>query len=155
MDWWIVVIFIGQLAFVAFLISIAVNYRQKTLERRSAERLRVLERFASGQELTDFLATERGSQFLQLFAVKPGNPGRIIITGVALATLAGFMGAAFLLLSWLDAQDMQVEYLVAGVIVIAVALGILAASVVSLSLTRKLGLLPAGAGTESTVSAVD
>ena len=143
MDWWIVVIIVSQLAFVAFLIWIAVNHRQKTLERRSKERLRVLERFASGQELADFLATERGSQFLQLFAVKTGNPARVIVTGVAIATLAGFIGVAFGLLSWLDAQDLGVEYMVAAVIVLASALGILAASMVSLRLARKLGLLPA------------
>ncbi len=142
MDWWITVIAVCQFAFVAFLIAIAVNYRQKTLARRSEERLRVLERFGSGQELADFLATERGGQFLHLFAVKAGNPARVIVTGVAIAVLAGFMGAAFLLLSLLDAQDLGVEYMVAAVIVIAAALGILAASVISLRLAKKLGLLP-------------
>ncbi len=142
MDWWIVVIIFIQMAFFAFLIGIAVNHRQKTLTRRSEERLRVLERFGSGQELADFLATERGSEFLELFAIKPGNPARIIITGAAVAVLAGFMGVAFGLLSWLDAQDMRVEYMVAAVIVLAAALGILAASAVSLHLARKLGLLP-------------
>ena len=142
MDWWIVVIIVSELAFIAFLVAVAVNYRQKTHARRSEERLRVLERFASGQELTDFLATERGGQFLKMFAVKPGNPARIIIAGVAISVLAGCMGVGFLLLSWLDAQDMAVEYMVAAVIVLAAALGILAASMVSLRLARKLGLLP-------------
>ncbi len=143
MDWWIVAVIVRQLAFVAFLISIAVNYRQKSLERRSQERLRVLERFASGQELADFLATEHGGRFLELFAVKAGNPARVVVTGVALATLAAFMGVAFAVLSWLDAQDLGVEYMVAAVIVLAAAGGILAASVVSLRLARKLGLLAA------------
>lgn len=142
MDWWITVIVVSQFAFVAFLIAIAVNYRQKTLQRRSEERLRVLERFKSGQELSDFLATERGRQFIELFAVKEGNPSRTIIAGISLALILVFMGAAFLLLSGLDAQDLGVEYMVAAVIIIAAALGILAASVVSLRLARKLGLLP-------------
>ena len=142
MDWWIVVIVVSQLAFLAFLIAIAVDYRQKTLQRRSEERLRVLDRFSSGQELSDFLATERGRQFLELFAVKEGSPSRTIIAGVSLALILIFMGAAFLLLSGLDAQDLGVEYMVTAVIVIAAALGIFAASVVSLRLARKLGLLP-------------
>ncbi len=142
MEWWILIMVISQLAFVAFLIALAVNYRQKMLQRRSDERLRVLERFGSGQELSEFLSTESGGQFLGLFAVKAGNPSRIIVTGVAIALLLGFMGAAFLLLSWLDAQELGVEYMVAAVLVLAGALGILAASVVSLRLARKLGLLP-------------
>ncbi len=142
MDWWIVAMVVAQLAFVAFLVALAVNYRQKMLQRRSEERLRVLERFGSGQELSDFLATEGGAQFLQLFAVKNGNPSRIIVTGVALAFFLGFMGAAFLLLSWLDAQELGVEYMVAAVLVLASALGIVAASMASLRLARKLGLLP-------------
>ncbi len=142
MEWWILIMVISQLAFVAFLIALAVNYRQKTLQRRSDERLRVLERFGSGQEFSEFLGTDSGGQFLQLFAVKAGNPSRIIVTGVAIALLLGFMGAAFLLLSWLDAQELGVEYMVAAVLVLAGALGILAASVVSLRLARKLGLLP-------------
>lgn len=142
MDWWIVVIVVSQFAFVAFLVAIAVNYRQKTLDRRSQERLRVLERFASSQELSEFLATERGGQFLRLFAVQAGNPARVIVTGVAVSVLVGFIGAALLLLSWLDAQDLGVEYMVAAVITLAVALGILAASMLSLRLARTLGLLP-------------
>ncbi len=141
MDWWIVAMVASQLLFVAFLIFLVVNYRQKTLERRSEERLRVLERFGSGQELSDFLATDSGGQFLRLFAIRAGNPSRIIVAGVAAALFLGFMGAAFLLLSWLDAQDLGAEYMVAAVIVLAAALGILAASVASLRLARKLGLL--------------
>lgn len=155
MDWWITVIVVTQFAFVAFLIAVGVNYRQKTLARRSEERLRVLERFGSGQELADFLATEQGGQFLQLFAVKGGHPSRFIVTGVAIAILVGFMGAAFLLLSWLDAQDLGVEYMVAAIIMIAAALGILAASVVSLRLARRLGLLPSEGDAGSGLSGID
>ncbi len=145
MDWWILGIIVSNLAFVAFLVALAVNYRQKTLERRSQERLRVLERFSSGPELADFLATDGGSQFLQLFAVRSSNPARVIVTGIAVAVLTGFMGVAFGLLSFLNAQDLGVEYMVAAVLVLAAALGILTASVVSLRLARKLDLLPPAA----------
>ena len=142
MDWWIVVIVVTQIAFVAFIIAIAINYRQKTLQRRSEERLRILDRFGSGQELGEFLATERGRQFLGLFAVKASNPARVIISGIALATFMIFLGSAFLLLSALDAQDLRAEYMVAAIIVLAAAFGILAASILSTRLAKKMNLLP-------------
>ncbi|MCP3964283.1 MAG: hypothetical protein GY719_41170 [bacterium] len=142
MDWWIVVIVVTQIAFVAFIIAIAVSYRQKTLQRRSEERLRILDRFGSGQELGEFLATERGRQFLGLFAVKADNPSRVVISGIAVATILIFLGSAFLLLSALDAQDLRTEYMVAAVMVLAIAFGIFAASMLSIRLARKLNLLP-------------
>ncbi len=149
MDWWISVIVVAQLAFVAFLINLAVNYRRKSLERRSEERLRVLERFGSSQELSEFLASERGGQFLELFAVKPSNPARWIVGGVAFALVSVFVGLAFLLLAWLDAQDMGIEYMVSAVIVLAAAFGILAATAVSMRLARQFGLLPEAGGDTS------
>ena len=85
------------------------------------------------------------------FAVKAGNPSRLIVTGVATALFLAFMGAAFLLLSWLDAQDLGVEYMVAAVLVLAASLGIVAASMASMRLARKLGLLASGAENASAV----
>ena len=148
MDWWIVAIVVSQLAFIAFLIATGVNYRQKTLQRRSEERLRVLDRFSSGQELSDFLATEHGRSFIDLFATKATDPTRIAIGWIALGVLLAFLGSAFLLLSWLDAQDLGVEYMVAAVIVLAAALGLASASLVSLRLARRFKLLPADAPAE-------
>ncbi len=140
MEWWIVALLAVQLVFVAFLLWLAASYRQKSLNRRSEERLRVLERFGSGQELSDFLATERGGRFLGQFAVKPRNPAGLIVAGVVLGILAAAVGAAFLLLT--EVEDSG--FIVPAAIVLAAAGGLLAATLVSSYLAKKLGLLSRG-----------
>ncbi len=139
MDWWIVVLIATQLAFFAFLLWLAASHRQRSLSRHSEERLRVLERFSSGQELSDFLATERGGRFLEQFAVRPRNPAGLIVAGVVLGILAGAGGGAFLFLA--EVEDSA--FLIPAAIVLAAATGILAATLVSYFLARKLGLLSA------------
>lgn len=137
MDWWIVVLIAVQLTFFAFLLWLAASYRQKSLDRRSEERLRVLERFSSGQELADFLATDRGGRFLGQFAVKPRNPAGLIVAGVVLGILAAAGGGAFLFLAAIEDQF----FIVPAAIILAAALGILAATLISSHLARKLGVL--------------
>ncbi len=141
MEWWIVVLVATQLAFFAFLLWLGASYWQKSLSRRSEERLRVLERFSSGQELSDFLATERGGRFLEQFAVRPRNPAALIVAGVVFGILTAAVGAAFLLLT--EVEDGG--FIIPAAILMASAGGILAATLISYFLARKLGLLrPAG-----------
>lgn len=138
MDSWLVVFVAVQLAFYAFLLWLAASYRQKSLNRRSEERLRVLERFSSGQELSDFLATEHGGRFLEQLAVKPKNPAGLIVGGVVCGILTAAVGGAFLLLIGRGDND----FLIPAAFVLSVAFGILAATLISFLLARKLGLLP-------------
>ena len=137
MEWWIVALVAVQFAFVAFLLWLAASYRQKSLGRRSEERLRVLDRFSSGQELSDFLATERGGRFLGQFAVRPRNPAALIIAGVVCGILAAAVGGAFLLLTGPGDND----FLIPAALILSSAAGILAATLVSYLLAQKLGLL--------------
>jgi hypothetical protein len=140
MDWWIVVLIAVQFTFFAFLLWLAASYRQKSLERRSEERLRVLERFSSGQELADFLATDRGGRFLGQFAVKPRNPAGLIVAGVVLGILAAALAVAFLLLT----VRVDENFFVPAAILLAAAVGILVATLVSARLARRYALLPPG-----------
>lgn len=94
MDWWLIALIGLQFALIAFLVWLAVNYRQKTLDRRSEERLRVLERFGSGKEISEFLSTDHGGRFLELFALKPRNPAGMIIFGIVTGILALFLAGA-------------------------------------------------------------
>jgi len=148
MDWWLIALIAIQYAFVVILIWIAVNYRQNSLQRRAEERLRIVERFTSGKDLSDFLATERGARFLELFAVRHKDPAGIVIAGVVLGLVAVFVGAAFLLLLRLEDGD----FIVPGVLVLAGGLGILAATGASYRLARKFRLLHAQQDTISELS---
>ncbi len=138
MDSWLVA-FVGiQLTFFAFLIWLTAHYRHKRLERRSQERLRILERFNSGQELSDFLDTEQGRRFLALFALKARNPAGVIIAGSVVGVLALFIGAAFFYL--IEAEDSN--FLVPAVLILSGAVGVLAATVLSFLLARRFHILP-------------
>lgn len=148
MDSWLVTLIGIQVAFVAFLIWLGVNYRQKSLQRRSEERLRIVERFTSGKELSDFLATERGARFLEQFAMRHKDPAGVVIGGAVIGIIALFVGPAFLLLSRLQDTD----FIVPGIIVLTGGMGILAATGVSYRLARKFRLLSTQQDTISELS---
>jgi hypothetical protein len=70
MDRWIVLLLLGQFAFLGFIIWVAARAREASLRQRSEERSRLLERFSSSQELTAFLNSEAGARLLQERSVR-------------------------------------------------------------------------------------
>lgn len=138
MDWWIVVMVLGQLAFVSFIIWIGVKSTQDRLRQRSEERFRLLERFGSGQELLDFLNSSSGERFFTTFSGQRQDSlkGAVMALGSGLVLLLG--GAGCMLLAMMRVWNDRDTFLIPGVLGIAVGIAILIAAGVSLRMTRRL-----------------
>ncbi|MFP5285330.1 MAG: hypothetical protein ACLGI9_06305 [Thermoanaerobaculia bacterium] len=143
MDWWIVAIIWGNLAFTIGIIWLVLHHRALKVRRQSEERLRVLERFSSGPELIEFLNSSSGVRLLDLLGSKP-DPRRSALTAVAVGTFLLVVGAAFLLLDQLDALGEPGVLMVPGMLTAGAGLGALLSAVISLRLARRLGVLETG-----------
>ncbi|MFA6957583.1 MAG: hypothetical protein WC538_17055 [Thermoanaerobaculia bacterium] len=124
--------------FAAFAVAIGAKTKQKRWEALASVQNRMLERFGSAQEFTEFLKTPEGRSYM-LVAVEKGEggqPARILASirwGVVMAAL----GIGFLALS----AAVDNDFVVPGVLMLSLGVGFLASSLISSRLARSWGML--------------
>ncbi len=131
---------VGEFALIGLVIWIFARRQEQSARLRAELQLKLLERFTTVRELEEFLQTEAGRRLLP----SPSGRGlaRVAVTaqiGIAICVLALgiLLGAAFLGVKGL---------FVAGMLVMAVGLGLLAAAFLGHRLVRAWGLGGAEAG---------
>ncbi len=141
MERWLVILILGQFAFTAFIIWLIARYREGRLRQRSEERSRLMERFSSGQELTDFLNSPAGARYLELMGSQPSHPARSLSGAVTAGIISISAGCAFMVLPNLMPQGELFGLRIPGVLGIMVGVGILISAAVSSWFYRRAGLL--------------
>lgn len=134
--------------FAAFAVAVGAKTKQKRWEALASVQNRMLERFGSAQEFTEFLKTPEGRSYM-LVAVEKGEggqPARIMASirwGVVLAVL----GLGFLSL----AATVDTDFAIPGVLTLSLGVGFLASSLILSRLARSWGMLGHGSegGAES------
>lgn len=140
MDRWIVILILGQFVFLGFIIWVVARAREARMRRRSEERSRLLERFSSSQELTEFLNSEAGGRLLG--KAEPGHPMRSISGTVTAGIITFFTGVGFLIVAnELPLGDSD-GFLIPGFLGLMAGLGILISAFISTVLYKRAGLLP-------------
>jgi hypothetical protein len=140
-------IVLGQLALIA-LVVVLVSARLRDRERMRMEMQgRLIDRFASPAELQQFIESEGGRRLLEtLDPARRGPSVARIVVFVQAGLLLGAVGAALLLLvllrpflaGALEAEDTS-GILVAAIVVLSLAGGLLLAAAVSRRLSRRWG----------------
>ena len=126
--------------------------RKRRHEIQAQVQTRLIEKFESARDMAEFLQTEAGSRFMKSFAAVGGSsPVRQILGAVQGGIVLTFLGVALLLLQVMLSAGSGLG--VAGTLVLALGLGLLAASAVSHRLSRSWGLL-AGGGLDDSASAL-
>jgi hypothetical protein len=142
MDRWIVVLTLGQLVFVGFIIWVVARAREARMRLRSEERIRLVERFSSSQELTDFLNSPAGTKLLDVAKAEPAHPMRGISGTVTAGIIALFAGIGFLFVAGeLPGYDND-GFLIPGILGVMAGIGVLLSAFVSTVLYKRAGLLP-------------
>ena len=140
MDRWTVLLILGQFVFLGFIIWVVARARESRMRQRSEERSRLLERFSSSQDLTDFLNSEAGSRLLDKGV--PAHPMRSISGTVTAGIITLFAGIGFLFVSGeLPSHDSD-GFLIPGILGVMAGIGILVSAIVSSVLYKRAGLLP-------------
>jgi hypothetical protein len=142
MDNWLVVLILGQLAFTGFIIWIVAHNREARMRQRSDERARMLERFSSGQEMTEFLNSPAGARYLELLGERISHPIKSLSAAVAAGIISFFAGGAFQIVSRFVPDSDQIGFRISGTLGLVVGVGILASAAVSAFLYRRAGLMP-------------
>lgn len=140
MDRWIVILLLGQFAFIGFIIWVAARAREANQRQRSEERTRLLERFSSSQELTAFLNSEAGARLLKTHR-GPGHPSRKIAGAVFGGVITLFIGLGFLVVVFQGWDPSGGNLIVPGTIFVMIGIGILIAAAISSWLFSRAGLM--------------
>lgn len=136
-DVMVLVAIVGQFVLVGLILLIVFRRLEQKAALRAQLELKLIERFGSAKELEDFLATDAGRRLLGGHSRHGGAPlGRIVgtvqvgvalvVLGVGVMVLATFLGSK--------------APLAAGIIVLAIGIGLLAAAAVGRRLVRAWGL---------------
>jgi hypothetical protein len=142
MDNWIVILVLGELAFAGFITWVVVRKRESRMRQRSEERVRVLERFSSGQEMTEFLNSSAGSRYLELLGDRVSHPIKSLSVTVTAGIISIFAGGAFQIISKTVTDADQMGFRIPGILGLVVGVGILVSAAVSAFLYRRAGLMP-------------
>jgi len=141
MELWLVVLIIAELAFVGWLIWLLLNYRLRREQSRAEERERLLSRFASSQELSDFLNSPAGERLFnpQIRVTRTASRALVgaVITGMGLLCL----GAFFFLMGLLGSPAGDRIYVPAALFTVF-GVGVLITAVITSLLLRRSGLMP-------------
>lgn len=144
MDRWITVMVLGYLAFIMGFVWLIMHYRMQKARQQADERLRVLERFSSGAELTDFLNSPAGARLLDILSGQRPDPRRAATWAVSTGTVLLMVGGGFLFLDVVEALGEPDIFLIPGMILATAGLGVLLSAAISLRLGRRLGMTPHG-----------
>jgi|GEM_PF-2306853 len=143
---------ISSMAMVALIIWIASREKQSKINAQRDVQLALLEKFKSGEEMSRFLASEEGRQFVnqlagldglvaQLSGSASADPRRktvgLLVAGIVLLALGG----GFYVLS-ASLSGMRI----ASVLFLALAVGLLLAAAAAHVVSKRLGLVPGSAG---------
>src|SRR5262245_62837014 len=141
MERWLVVLIIAELAFVGWLIWLFVNYRLRREQRRSEERERLLSRFASSQELADFLSSPAGERLFNPQTRTSKRAARALVGAVITGMSLLCFGAFFFLLGWMGNPAGDRIYVPAALFTVSGG-GVLITAVITALLLRRSGLMP-------------
>lgn len=133
MDNWLVILMLGQLAFLSVLIWTGTYYRIQKNRQRTEERLRILERFTSADELSAFLASPGGKDFLDVFGHRPEgtDPRRTVLNTLAAGIVLFFLGGGFLMLTSIRRLSEPEIFYIPGLLSVFGGFGILLAAIIS------------------------
>ena len=127
-----IIIPVALFAMVVLLVWIGYKSKNARIQELADIRKRLLDKFSSGQELTEFLATPQGQGFLKDMETGHRSPKSRVVHAICWGVVLLMLGAAFFGLKLLDR-----EFVYPAMILTALGIGILLAAGISFYLYKK------------------
>jgi len=134
---------VGFLLLVAWIIKILWEGKRTRLKSELHHKL--MDKFATGQEMSEFLQSESGNNFLDSMKLK----GEVrmeativkdkLLKSISLGIILASLGAATMLVGKLFEKETQYAF-ASGLIILILSIGFLISSAVSYALSKKWGL---------------
>jgi hypothetical protein len=129
---------IAAFAMVVLLVAFSYKLKKARIQEHGDLRKRVLDKFSSGQEFTEFLATPQGQSFLkdqESSAVQKSPKGRII-SSIGAGIVLLLLGSGFFSLMY-----QKHSFVFPGTILTVLGVGILVAAAISYRLYKKWNMI--------------
>lgn len=140
-----ITISIGFFAMVAFVVWAKAHSRAQQARYNADVQTKLIDRFGSGPEMIEFLKSAEGQQFATGISKLPKLAARDrVVSGFTRAIFLTFLGLAFLALEFTEMDNPG--FLIAGAILTALGLANLVSAIVSLKLSKRMGLVGPDAG---------
>lgn len=126
--------------FYAWVAWIILEWRRLT--RKTQLHKALIERFASSGELQTFLVSESGERLFKSLSMGALSPKDKILNSFSRGLIVAFLGISLLIVSFVlpDLPEQASFFLAAGIIVIALGVGLLLSGLLSMRIGRKWGL---------------
>ncbi|SRR5579862_6299118 len=125
-------------------VTIAESRRRQAIARMQSDvHHKLIEKFASGHELTDFLQTPGGAQLIGSLDDPPAKtrPAEGILRSTQIGVILTLLGFGFMSIRGVIHSDKEGPVVI-GLLTLSLGIGFLASSGISYRLSRSWGLLP-------------
>jgi type IV secretory pathway VirB2 component (pilin) len=119
-----------------FVLTTIRRYKVAKLQAEVSNRL--IDKFGSSQELLSYVQTGEGKALIGSLTGEPTTPYGRILGALQVGTVLTLLGCALLSLYWTGGAR---DFLVCGVVILALGIGFAAAAAVSYSFSKSVGLL--------------
>ena len=127
--------------FMGWLIMIVLEWLR--MRHKSQLQDKILAKFTTVQEFTDFVQSEEGNKFLKFLSYNGSAPTQKILSSLSRGVIILFIGVSLILIGQIFPEEMK-YFLVFGVVLIALGLGFLVSTFISYILSKKWGILEKG-----------
>ena len=135
-----IVISVAFFLMIAFIVWAKSHAKTQEARYNAEVQTKLIDRFGSGPEMIDFLKSPEGQQFATGISKLPRLAARDrVVSGFTRAIFLTFLGLAFLGLELTDMDNPG--FLITGAILTALGLANLVSAIVSLKLSKRMGLV--------------
>ena len=127
---------LAAFAMVVLLVGFSYKLKGARVQEQGEMRKRLLDKFGSGIELSEFLATPQGQSFLKDQEMAQRSPKVRIISSIGAGIVLVMLGVAFFGL-----MQLKQGFVYPGTILTALGVGILIAAAISYRLYKKWNML--------------
>lgn len=132
---------LGSFVMITIIVAVVARAKQRRAELQAEVQTKLIDRFGSAPELLTFLKSDEGRKFLGEIESRPKLSARDrIIRGMSKSLVIGSLGVGFLIIGFIPATYNEFCIIV-GFLFLALGVGMLLSSLLSLKLSRSWGLM--------------
>jgi len=124
--------------FWAWVVWIILEWRK--MGHKSKLQNKIVEKFSTVQEFSDFLQSQEGSKFLNFLRFNGQTPKGRILSSLSKGVILSTLGIALVIIGQIFTGEMK-YFLAFGIVFIALGVGFLIATFISYTLSKKWGII--------------
>lgn len=126
--------------FFVCLLVVKFFFDWKKIRLKSDFHHKLVDKFGNVKDLNEFLQTKSGTDFLQSLTINGHGLKDRLMSTVSIGVIVGFLGIGVIGFGWLVGEHIR-YFLASGIAIVFLGFGFLVSALVSVSLSRKWGIL--------------